>query len=243
MRRSRIGQFVLCGFMAIGAASAAQAQVVFANFEDGATDGFGTLTNSSGVTANTFASPTAGSVITPGTGTDSTKMLDLTATGFNGGLSSGADIGYDFVANGLMSQFLANDILSFQWEVAPGSESSGYSQFYNIILNAPGGGFTTVGGSGGTTSPKAVTTGTVQQFPAFSGQLNTVSINYDVYKAAILASTPTPGYIQFAIQTNDSNPPSDFYFDNFTLSAAPEPATLGLAAVGGLAMLRRRRAV
>jgi PEP-CTERM motif len=244
MRRSSIFQFVLCGFMALGAASAAQAQVVFGNFEDGNTDGFGTLTNSSGVTANTFASPTAGSVITPVTGTDTTKMLDLTADGFNGGLSSGADLGYDFAANGMTSQFLANDIITFQWEVAPGTESSGYSQFYNIILNAPGGGFKIIGGTGGTTNPQlAVTTGTVQQFPGFSGQLNTVSINYDGYKAAILASTPTPGYIQFAIQTNDSNLPSDFYFDNFTLSAVPEPASFGLLAVGGLAMLRRRRGI
>jgi hypothetical protein len=225
----------------LAAASVVNAQVVFGNFEDGATDGFGTLTNSSGVTANTFATPTAGSVITPSTGTDTTKVLDLTANGFNGGLSNGADLGYDFAANGMTSQFLANDIITFQWEVAPGTESSGFSQFFNIILNAPGGGFTTVGGSGGSTSPKAVTTGTVQQFPAFSGQLNTVSINYDVYKAAILANTSTPGFIQFAIQTNDSDLPSDFYFDNFTLSATPEPASLGLIGLGTVLLGSRQR--
>jgi hypothetical protein len=234
--------FVALAANVLGLASFASAAVSFGNFEDNTTDGFGTLTNSSGVSANTFASPTVGTVITPSSGTDLTKVLDLTANGFNGGLSSGADLGFDFVANGLTSQFLANDIITFQWEVAPGTESSGFAQFFNIILNAPGGGFTTVGGSGGSTSPLAVTTGTVQQFPGFSGQLNTVSINYDGYKAAILANTSTPGFIQFAIQTNNSNPPSDFYFDNFQLSAnVPEPTSCGLLGLAGMAILRRRR--
>jgi hypothetical protein len=223
------------------AASAVQASITFANFEDGATDGFGTLT-STGVTANAFASPTAGSVITPGTGSDTTKVLDLTASGFNGGLGTGADLGFDFVANGLASQFLANDVLTFQWEVAPGNEATGFAQLYNIILNAPGGGFTNVGGSSGSTSPLAVTTGTVNQYPPFSGQVNTVSINYDAYKAAILANTSTPGYIQLGFQTNDANPPTDFYFDNFTLSTVPEPASLGLLAFGATGLLARRRA-
>jgi hypothetical protein len=228
---------IIAGLGALSFGSAAKATTTFGNFEDGATDGFGTFTNS-GVTANVFASPTAGNVITPG-GTDTTKMLDLTAAGFNGGLGSGADLGYDFVSNGLTSQFMANDIITFQWETAPGSEASGYSQLYNIILNAPGPGFTTVGGSGGSTSPLAVTTGTVNQFPPFSGQLFTVSINYDAYKAAITAN---PGYIQFGIQTNNANPPTDFYFDNFTLSQVPEPASVGLMSLAGVGLLARRRA-
>ena len=231
--RKRVSMFrtaVLTGLGVLSYTSIASGYV-FANFEDGTPDGFGTLTNT-GVTANTFSSPTSGSVITPASGTDTTKVLDLTAAGFNGGLSSGADLGYDFVANGLTAQFFANDILTFQWEVAPGTETSGYAQLYNIILNAPGPGYTGVGGSSGATSPLAVTTGTVNQFPPFSGQLNTVSINYDAYKAAILASTTTPGYIQLGIQTNDANPPTDFYFDNFTLSAVPEPASIGLIGLG-----------
>jgi hypothetical protein len=228
-----------CVVVLLSMARASQAQVVFGNFEDGLTDGFGTLTNS-GVTKNAFSSPTVGTVITPGSGTDTTKVLDLTATGFNGGLGSGADLGYDFVSNGLTSQFLANDIITFNWETAPNAAATGFSQLFNIILNAQGAGFTTVGGSGGSTSPLAVTTGTVNQFPPFSGQEFTVSINYDAYKAAIAAN---PGFIQFGIQTNNANPPTDFYFDNFTLSAVPEPGSMVLAGLGmaALGLIAKRR--
>ena len=229
--------------------SAHAAITTVANFEDGTTDGFGTATNS-GITKNTFSSPTSATITLPTTGGDTTHVLDLTASGFNGGLSSGATLGFDFAANGLTSTFLADDILTFNWEVPPSSATAGYSQLYNIILNAPGGGFTTVGGSGGTTSPLATTTGTVNQglFAGFASPVNTVSINYDNYKAAILANTTTPGYIQFEIQTNNGGgAPADIYFDNFTLStsaAVPEPTTaaaLGATAVGGLLARRRRR--
>ena len=230
-----------------GCAPAARADsTVFANFEDGMTDGFGTGTNS-GVTKNTFTSPTSATVTLPTTGGDTTNVLDLTAPGFNGGIS-GADLGYDFAANGLTSTFLADDLLTFTWEVPPNTATAGYSQLYNIILNAPGGGYTVVGGSGGTTSPLATTTGTVNQglYAGFNSPANTVTINYDAYKAAILASTTTPGYIQFEIQTNDGGgAPADIYFDDFTLSTIPTPeptsaALLGLASAGLFGIRRRR---
>ena len=232
-----------------GGSPSARAATTVATFEAGTTSGFGTLTNS-GVTANTFTSPTSATITQPTTGGDTTRVLDLTAAGFNGGLASGATLGFDFVASGFRADFLANDTLTFNWEVPPNTATSGYSQLYNIILNAPGPGFTTVGGASNVTSPLATTTGTVNRglFAGFNSPTDTVTINYANYKAAILANTATPGYIQFGIQTNNGGgAPADIYFDNFVLSTAPavpEPASAGVvvaAAVAGLIGRRRRR--
>jgi len=217
--------------------SIAAANLVFGNFEDGTFDGFGTGTNS-GVTPGVFSSPTSGAIDT-GPATDPTNVLDLTAAGFNGGLSSGADLAYDFVASGNEAAFMANDEITFNWIVPVSSTTGGYSQLYNIILNAPGAGFKTVGGSGGSTSPLAITTGTVNQNPSYSGQVNLVTINYDAYKAAISAN---PGYTQLEFQTNNGGgAPSDILFDNFQLVSVPEPATLSLLVCGAIPLLARRR--
>ena len=237
--RSKRRLALLTGAAALGSicwCAGAGAQVTFANFEDGTFDGFGTATNS-GITANSFSSPTS-AVVDTGPSTDPTKVLDLTASGFNGGLSSGADLGYDFAANGFTSQFLANDIITFDWIVPPSSTTGGYSQLYNIILNGAGAGYDVVGGSSGATSSLATVTGPVNQYPSFSGQVNQVSINYDAFKAALSAS---PGYIQLEIQTNNGGgAPADILFDNFTLSQVPEPATLGIVSIASLGLLRRR---
>lgn len=234
---------LLAGIVALvplSISSIASANFTFANFEDGTFDGFGTATNS-GITAGTFSSPTS-AVIDTGPTTDPTNVLDLTATGFNGGLSSGAALGYDFKASGNAAQFLANDEIVFDWIVPVSSATGGYSQLYNIILNAPGPGYTNVGGSSGSTSALATVTGTVNQNPPFSGQVNQVTINYDAYKAAILANTSTPGYIQLEFQTNDGGgAPADILFDNFQLVSLPEPASLSLLAFGAIPLLARRR--
>ena len=203
--------------------SAAHAAVVFGNFEDGGLDGFGTLSNSTGVVA--FTAPTTGVVITPTAGTDTTKVLDLTASGFNGGLASGATLGYDFVASGNSAAFLANDILTFNWEVPASTTTGGFAQLFNIIFNAPGFGFHNVGGSSVSTDLN-----TTNQNPPYTGQLNTWSFNYDAVKAQISAN---PSFLQFAIQTNNGGgSPPDFYFDNFTLSRQPGAGADLLCAAG-----------
>src|SRR4051812_3753998 len=76
---------------AVGAG--ARGAVVFGNFEDGATDGFASLT-SAGV--QPWAPPVAGTVITPGSGPlAGTKVLDLTGNAsFNFGQSGGGALGY-----------------------------------------------------------------------------------------------------------------------------------------------------
>ena len=230
---ARFGKNALVGCVvgAFGAAllsaTPAARGVVIANFEDGTTDGFGILTNS-GVAAFSTQSTVSGTVTTPTTGGDTTKVLDLTASGYNGGLGSGNDLGYDFVASGNAAAFLANDVLTFNWEVAPSATSAGYAQLYNIVINAQGYGYHNVGGSSFTGD-----TNVTNQYPGYTGQVNTYTLNYDAIKASIPANA---GYIQLGITTNNGGgAPPDFYFDNFTLSTVPEPVstgTLGLAAIG-----------
>jgi hypothetical protein len=218
-------------------ATAAQASVVFGNFEDGATDGFGALNGPEGGGVQPWTGTTpAVSVSTPTAGTDTTKVLDVVGGGYNAGQSGGTDVGYDFAANGLAAQFLANDILTFNWEVPVSSATGGYNQIYQVVLNAPGLGYTSVGGV------SSADNSSDDQNPPYTGQLNTFTLNYDAYKALITAN---PGYLQLGIVTNSGGgAPGEIYFDNFTLSAnaaTPEPASCAVLGIGAVALLRRRR--
>lgn len=234
----------LCGMAATTQAA------VFANFEAGTLNGFGNLTYSSGVTAGAFASPTAGEVITPvvaGTGSSAlqTRVLHFTGSGFNGGYNSGngVAIGYDFASNGQTAAFFANNQIEFDWSVPSSTTAAGYSQLYQFLLNGgSGGGFQQFGGSSATANAYATSTGTLNQNPGYTGQVNHVVIDYTAYKAQFTSTTP--GYLQFGIATNNGGgAPADFYFDNFQLTSTPEPTSLALAAVGGAGLLARRRRV
>jgi hypothetical protein len=219
-----------------GLAGSARA-VVMANFEDNTVDGFGNLTNSTGV--QPFASPTAGAVVTPGSGPMAgAKVLEVTGNAsFNFGYSQSAAIGFDFLGAGLRSAFLTNNKIEFDWEGVPNGGSGGFLQLYNIILNSQGGGFTNVAGqSMGTPETNQF------YFTGYTGALHHVSIDYTNYKNTVLASANPDGggWLQFAIQPNaGGGAPADIYFDNFQLT--PEPASLGVMAVGAVGMLRRRR--
>lgn len=212
----------------------AQAAVSFGDFENGSTSGFGNLTSSTGV--QPFAAPATGQVITPTAGSLTTKVLDLTGSGYNGGQSGGADLGYDFVANGHLTDFMNNDVLSFDWEAPPGS-TAGFTQIYQVVLNAPGAGYQGVDGYGQTSNPDL----NQYSYSGYNGITHHYTFNYDAYKAQISAN---PGYLQLGIVTNNGQgAPADIYFDNFQLSAAatPEPASLGLLGAVGLGLMGRRR--
>ena len=223
-----------------GVCGAAQAAVSFGDFEDNTTDGFGSLGNS-GVVA--WSTPVAGNVITApaGSGTmTGSKVLELTgSTSFNFGQASGAALGYDFLAGNHRADFLANNTIEFDWFPPPNGGSGGFSQLYNIILNSQGGGFTNVDGYGsGNANDNQF------YFTGYTGNLHHIVVNYTSYKNAILASANPDGgtYLQFGIQPNaGSGAPADMYFDNFQLTTTPEPASLGLMAVAGLAAMSRRR--
>jgi hypothetical protein len=215
---------ILFGLLALlGAGSAAHAQYLFASFEDQKPDGFGYFSNSSGVVPFSTAPASITYSYTNTGATNGVYALDLNASGYNQN-----DLAYDFVASGHLSQFLANDVLSFTMTAPASSTGSGYWQIYSLAFNAPGYGYQNLG-----SSPF------FNQYPPYNGTPNTISVNYDAVKAAMSSN---PGYVQFIITTNQgSGAPADFDFDNFTLSSVPEPATAGLALSTAVPLLLRRR--
>src|SRR5689334_21431649 len=86
-------------------AAAARADVTFGDFENGTASGFGYLTGGAdGV--QPWVAPTAGTVITAPSGPlAGSKVLELTGTAdsFNFGLSQGAALAFDFLAQNLRS--------------------------------------------------------------------------------------------------------------------------------------------
>jgi hypothetical protein len=217
----RIHHFVLGVLVTLAAASAANANFVFGSFEDQAPDGFGYFNNG----VKPFSAAPAGitySYTTTGA-TNGTYALDVTAAGY-----AQNDLAYDFVGSGDLSQFMANDILSFDFTAPTSATTGGYYQIYSLALNAPGYGFNNVG-----TQPL------VNQYPPYSGQNNVVSFNYDAIKPLIAAN---PSYLQMIITTNQGGgAPQDFDFDDFQLSQVPEPGSLSIIGLAVAGLLRRRR--
>jgi len=132
--------------------------------------------------------------------------------------------------------FITHDTFSIDMSVAaqggdstaPGS--GGYSQIYELAMNAAGPGF------------KAVATGNPINFYWWTGsgaRTQTLNVNYTTFRNAIQGMN----YIEiiFALNTGGGAPP-EMYFDNARLSGVPEPATVALLGLGGLALLRRKQA-
>jgi hypothetical protein len=226
--RQSIRSIVVTGLLALsaglmGSASCARGSVLFASFEGDMSDGFGSFNN--GVVP--FSADTTGSTYSYSSygATDGVVALDVHETGYK------QDLAFDFAANGLTSQFLSNDIISFDVTSPPaGTSTAGYWQVYQLFLNAPGGGFSQIGAS-----PLF----NQYYYAGFAGSTTHISVNYDAYKASITAN---PGYLQMVLALNNGGgAPQDFYFDNFSLSQVPEPASLSVLGVMGAGLLGRRR--
>lgn len=152
-----------------------------------------------------------------------------------------------------IAAFNANSYITFTFSVPGGTYTGGYSQIYDLVLNAPGYGYNNQSWANSQTSGNNANT-TVGGDPNFyfndgANSLQTQEVTLDY--ASVLSSIEAGGesYLQLTLVGNlGSGAPANMYFNNVVLStspfgvdAAPEPSTYAL--VGGalaLAAIFRR---
>jgi hypothetical protein len=134
--------------------------------------------------------------------------------------------------NGYVDEFLNHNTFSFDVSVAatPGI-TAGYTQIDSVSMNS------------NITGWQTIVSGNPINFYWWSGrptETKTLNVDYTAFRNA-LGGGPY-SWIEIIITTNNGGgAPPDFYFDNARLSGIPEPATIAMLGLGGLALIRRKR--
>jgi hypothetical protein len=231
--KNSIKTLSLCGGI-LALSTAAQAQYLLGGFQ-GASDptDAGWINQDTG---NPITTDSAMSFVAAGV-TGYAQSLQITGAGYNG-----ADLQLGF-SPAQVTAFNANTILSFTFAVPASTSTGGYSQIYSMSLNAPGYGYNNIAWSSTTAVDLQGTdnnqSGQPNYYygPAGSVRSETISFNYSSILPSIIAGGES--YLQLRLTPNNGGgAPSSWYMNNVVLTTpTPEPTTLALAGLGGLASL------
>lgn len=213
MKRSLlIAASLVAGF---GFAQVTHAEVVIGDFEGTAETGWGSW--SGGVVP--FI---AGISVSNEAATSGADSLKIDISGW------GQHLAYSAGTAGTIADFEANSVLEFD-VIFPETTSSGWAEVFEVVLNSQHGGFTAI--SSGAT-----------QVGWGDGGGGAQTVNFALDYSAIRQTwidNGSPGWVELIFAFNDDGNHPVKYVDNVRVT--PEPASLALLGLGGLAMATRRR--
>lgn len=228
MRGEGLGWRMLAvGVVSLGVVGAAEGEVVIGDFENGSYDGWIDWSSSQApLVAPKFTFSNSLGV------TRGSSALVLTQNGWNQNLSiklQDTTLHPDYRA-----AFLANTQIQFDITL-PASTVSGWTQIFDLALNAEGWGFTSLA------SAQPVP-GAQWGWGPDGGGVQQYTVTFD-YSAALAVIPANPNYVEFILATNNDglDTHGTYHIDNIRLSSIPEPAALSLVGVAGLGLMRRRK--